>query len=214
MSRNYLEAFVILLISVGLGFFLALPKYNELQEAKVKIAEKNTEIENRQEYFAALSQASIELSQYEANLEKVESAFPDSIDAPALMNFTQTAAMQSGLIVKNISFGGSAAATGAAQPGAATDTATGSALKLGNYSIDGEFIGSYGNFKDFLSRLEFSSRLISADSIEVGAGESSDNNSTGSTTKSANEIKEEEANAIDPILNFKVKLTANYYYKK
>jgi len=40
MSRNYLEAFAIILIAVGVGFFLVLPKYNDLQATKMKIAEK------------------------------------------------------------------------------------------------------------------------------------------------------------------------------
>jgi Tfp pilus assembly protein PilO len=214
MSRNYLEAFIILLIAVGLGFFLVLPQYYKLQEAKMQIAEKNAEIENRQEYFAALSQARIELAQYEANLEKVESAFPDAIDAPALMNFTQTAAMQSGLIVKNISFAGSSATAVASKAAKANADETVPTLKLGNYAIEGELIGSYNNFKDFLSRLEFSSRLINAESIEVAPGASVDATSSKKTApKTAETIKQDKTAALDPVLNFKVKLSANYYKK-
>ena len=215
MSRNYLEAFVILLIAAGLGFFLVLPKYNELQETKVKIAEKNVEIENRQDYFAALSQAAIELSQYEANMEKIESAFPTSIDAPALMNFTQMAAMQSGLIVKNISYSGGGGSM-AAKEGGEEVSVGGSGFKLSDYSIETELIGSYSNFKDFLSRLEFSSRLITTSTVEIGSGETvkaGSSSNKGGAVNSTNAAKDEEVNAIDPILNFKVKLTVNYYKK-
>jgi len=47
-----------------------MPQYNKLRETKLQIAQKQVEIENRQAYFATLNQISIELAQYEANLEK------------------------------------------------------------------------------------------------------------------------------------------------
>jgi Tfp pilus assembly protein PilO len=194
MSRNYLEAFVIILIAAGLGFFLVLPKYSELQEVKVSVA-------------------AIELAQYEANLEKIETAFPETIDAPALMNFVQAAAMQSGLIVKSVTYSGTTvkkviekekkvvAATDAVKP-----------LLLQSYGVDAEFIGSYLNFKDFLARIEYSSRLVSANQISVSA-ESIEGNKESSKSSLVKVVSEEEAKELsaDPILNFKVVLSANYY---
>jgi len=214
MSRNYLEAFVIILIAAGLGFFLVLPKYSDLQDAKVQVVAKNAEIANRQEYFAALSQAAIELAQYEANLEKIETAFPETIDAPALMNFVQAAAMQSGLIVKSVTYSGTtvkkviekekkvAVVADAVKP-----------LQLQSYGVDAEFIGSYLNFKDFLARIEYSSRLVSANQISVSAESLEGNNKESGKSSLTKVISEEEAEelSVDPILNFKVVLSANYY---
>lgn len=206
---------MILLIAAGIGFFLALPKYNDLEETKMKVAEKNAEIENRQEYFAELSRAAIELSQHEANLEKVESAFPQTMDAPAMMDFIQTAAMQSGLIAKDVSFDGGGVSVAAEKAGDGTDTVSArQAFKLNAYAVEGEFIGNYSNFKDFLRRLEFSSRLINTESVEIG--KSMDSEETyGKKTDSggAGDIKDNEEDEINPMLDFKVKLVINYYKK-
>ena len=221
MSRNYLEAFVIILIAAGLGFFLVLPKYSKLQEIKLAIAEKNAEIENRQEYFAELSQAGIELAQYEANMEKIETAFPETVDAPALMNFVQAAAMQSGLIVKGVTYGGTSESKSDKEKKVSADTEAVSTLKLKTYSVGANFIGSYPNFKDFLARIEYSSRLISTDSISVSkesvntsesAKKTAANNSPAkiATIKTV-DGKEVDEQSIDPVLNFKVTLSANYY---
>lgn len=206
---------MILLIAGGIGFFLAFPKYTELQETKVRIAEKIVEIESRQEYFAELSRAAIELSQREANLEKIESAFPQTVDAPAMMDFIKTAAMQSGLIAKDIGFdGGGVSAGGEKADSGADAVAAPQAFKLSAYAVDGEFIGNYSNFKDFLRRLEFSSRLINTESIEIGKN-------TDSETLSGNKTGSEGADATakngdaetNPLLVFKVKLAVNYYLK-
>jgi len=39
MSRNYLEAVAIILITIGAGFFV-MPQYNKLRETKLQIAQK------------------------------------------------------------------------------------------------------------------------------------------------------------------------------
>jgi len=131
------------------------------------------------------------------------------------MNFTQTAAMQSGLIVKAIGYSGSG---NGAIPIAGNEGSTETERKiltLSSYPVEGEFIGSYNNFKDFLARLEFSSRLIAANTIEINSSQASEavsSSKSGGTMKGASTI-DEEAEMVDPILNFKVKLTANYYKK-
>jgi len=221
MSRNYLEAFVILLIAAGLGFFLAVPKYSELQEVKISIAGKNAEIENRQEYFAELSQAAIELAQYEANLEKIETAFPENVDAPALMSFVQAAAMQSGLIVKGVTYGGTSESKSEKEKKASADTEAVKSLRLKTYTVEGSFIGSYLNFKDFLARIECSSRLIGVNLINISreAASTSEPKKASSAKSSlgktalANTAGEEGADqeSLDPVLNFKVSLSVNYY---
>jgi Tfp pilus assembly protein PilO len=211
MSRNYLEAFVIILIAAGLGFFIVLPKYSKLQEVKVSVAEKNAEIENRQEYFAELSQAAIELAQYEANMEKIETAFPKAVDAPALMNFVQAAAMQSGLVVKTVAFGGTTDKVTDKGKKVLAETAA-PVHKLKTYEISGEFVGSYMSFKNFLARIEYSSRLISANTIAVTAENINDAAKKSDKKLGGPVDKEAEKKAqTDPNLNFKVKLSVNYY---
>jgi len=124
------------------------------------------------------------------------------------MNFIQNAAMQSGLIVNDISYSGSSSLNNSSQEEIEAANVGGQLLKLANYTIDGEFNGNYTSFKNFLLRLEFSSRLIAVDSIEIGTS------SVIGANASQNNINAEEqkkANMVDPILNFKVKLVVNYY---
>lgn len=205
MSRNYLEAFVVAIIAIALGFFMVWPRYGELQDIGISIEEKNSEIKNRQDYYANLKDIAAELDQGANNLEKINTALPVNPDGPSLMNFAQAAAMQSGLILKSVDYNGAdnVGIGDVSQAGSLADGKAKTAYQLSSYSVSLVLAGDYANFKDFLSRIERSSRLIGADSVEVGAPEKSEtaNGQSGSA-------KTEEPGGI---LDYAVKLTANYY---
>jgi Tfp pilus assembly protein PilO len=193
MSRNYLEAFVVLIVAAALGFFLVIPKYQELQEIRRQVVEKTAEIKNRQNYYADLAAMAADLDQYRSGFEKIDSALPDNLDAPALMSFAQAAALQSGLAVKNIDFGGASPSSPSGEEG----------LTLQKYGISIQLEGSYANFKNFLSIIERSSRLAAVDSISVkssgvqiavGSGENNNSEKAG-----------------EKPLDYEVKLSAHYY---
>lgn len=198
---------MIILIAAGIGFFLVSPKYLDLQELRFKIAEKNVEIETRQDYFAELSQAALEFNQYEANLEKVETALPVNVDAPAVMNFVQSAAMQSGLIVKTISFAGFSNKVLAKEKKESAGSKAGTSYVMKTYNIEAEFTGDYFGLKDFLSRVESSSRLIGVDSIGITLENVVLKDSQTAEEGDGKEKKESD----NPMLNFSIKLSANYY---
>jgi len=196
MSRNYLEAFTILIITFALGFFLVLPKYQESQDIKRQVEEKKNEIKNRAEYYAGLDAIMADLKYYQENMQKVNTAIPDNLDVAATMNFAQAAAMQAGLAVKGIEHSGAAAVH---------LPASGEPV-LGKYIISIKLAGGYGNFKNFLSIIEHSSRLIAVESVSVRADQEKEEEQ--GQNERVKTIAQEES---EEIIGFEVKLSANYY---
>ncbi len=198
MSRNYLEAFTILIITFALGFFLVLPKYQESQDTKRQVEEKKNEIKNRAEYYAGLDAIMADLEYYQENMQKVDTAIPDNSDVAAMMNFAQAAAMQAGLAVKGIEHSGAAAvpASVSGEP------------VLGKYVVSIQLAGGYGNFKNFLSIIERSTRLIAVESAGVRADQEKEEDQ--SRNEAPKTISQEESGEI---INYEVKLSANYYKK-
>jgi len=200
MSRNYLEAFTILIITFALGFFLVLPKYQESQDIKRQVEEKKNEIKNRAEYYAGLDAIMADLKYYQENMQKVNTAIPDNLDVAATMNFAQAAAMQAGLAVKGIEHSGAAAVRAPV-----SDEPV-----LGKYVVSIQLAGGYGNFKNFLSIIEHSSRLIAVESVGVRADQEEEEKEDQSQNEEDKTTSQEESGEI---INYEVKLSANYYKK-
>jgi Tfp pilus assembly protein PilO len=213
MSRNYLEAFAITILAAGFGFFLTWPKYVELRDIEQKIAKKITEIKNRQDYYDNLERISVQLGDYKDSLAKISSAFPENADSPALMNFIQATAMQSGLVLKSVKYSGAEAlpgvkaavkkSGGAAQSGEATVRHA-----LQKYKVNASLMGSYADFKNFLSRIEGSSRMIELGQIEVDSQEAA---TPKDAQKTSADIVEDDGKGANQILNYEISVLANYY---
>jgi Tfp pilus assembly protein PilO len=215
MSRNYLEAVVVLMVAAALGFFLVYPKYNEFQGIEQQKEEKIAEMKNRREYYADLGLVAADLDRYRDNFKKIDTALPDKPDAPAVMSFIQAAAMQSGLVLKGVDYVGadnmSPSALGARSALAAEQVdpaAEEASAGLQNYRVAVKLAGSYASFKNFLSAINRSSRLIAVDSVGVASVPESEGGSQ-SGNKSAAAGK--DTGGIDKILDYEVKFLANYY---
>ena len=204
MSRNYLEAFAILIIALALGFFLLLPKCQSLRDLQSKVQIKTGELREREEYYAGLRAIMDDLNYYRENLEKIGSALPAGADAAAMMDFAKNAAMHSGLSVKGIEYSGAGADAGGASN--AADDPTLSEVSLKNYTISLKLSGSYGNFKSFLAVIENSSRLITIESLGVASKSEIESGGESPEEKSAPLAAEGEK-----ILDYDVKLSTNYY---
>jgi len=200
MSRNYLEAFAILIIAFALGFFLLLPKTQELRDLQARVQSKTGELKERGEYYAALRAMVDDLSYHREGLEKIGTALPEGADAAAVMDFAQTAEMHSGLSVKDVEYSGTAAGTDTG----ADPTSPEASLK--NYTISLKLSGSYGNFKSFLAVIENSSRLISVESLDIDSKSEIERKGESPEEKSAPLAAEGEK-----ILDYDVKLSTNYY---
>ena len=141
---------IFFIFSFFLFVFLVFPKYQTLNVFKKEVLEKQEEFRSQEKYFETLQDASEELKKYEGPLSKVDSALPKNPSLPELLNFIQKASSQSGLSLKGIS----PAVTLPFEKGEIKET-----------RINFLLVGSYSDFKNFLSILEKSARLIDVENI-------------------------------------------------
>jgi len=153
MSRLFIiVSFLSLALILGIG--LVWPKYQELKFLKQRSEEKRAEIEGREEYLQDLNKAAEVLKNYQNQLAKIDSALPPSLELEVLLNFLQKASSQSGLILKDIK-------PPVSQPSSEEE------LKETELSL--AVSGAYTSFKNFLSILEMTARLIEVESISFSS---------------------------------------------
>lgn len=138
-----------LTLLLGIGFLW--PKYQDLKDIQQKIKNQQAELQSREEYFSGLISISEELKKYQDSLSKINSALPEDPLLPSLCDFLQKAASQSGLVLKGIS------------PSLASPLKELSGIWETSLSLQLE--GSYSSFKNFLSIIEKSARLIEVENI-------------------------------------------------
>ena len=144
-------------LTLILGVGLVWPKYQDLKTLEKKNEEKRAEIRGREEYLQELKKTAEILQNYQIQLAKIDSALPSVPDLPVLFDFLQKVSSQSGLVLKAVS------------------------PPTSRLSLDFEGIketeltllvsGNYSSFKNFLSILEKTSRLIEVESISFSGAE-------------------------------------------
>lgn len=202
MSRNVLESLIIILVALTFGFVVTWPRYQDLQDLKVQAQQKKVELKNKEEYYQDLKEISAQLKSYETNLNKIKSALPSGPSIPALANFLQSISSQSGLILKNLSYGSENTIQSSNQ-----DAIPSSYKKL---EISLSLSGSYGALKDFLSRLEKSSRIIEVKEI-IFVSPPNKKKPPTSKDSSDSEKKPNEETVPEVTYEFALKIRANYY---
>ena len=149
-------------VALILGVMFAWPKFQEIREIQKEVKEKEARIQYEENYFSELRTTKIELEKYKTELAKISSALPSGVDfsVPSLFNFIQKAVSQSGLVLKSISSFTSSGGTGTAN--------------VKNIQFSVQVSGPYSSFKNFLSILEKSARMIEVENISFsgkgGAG--------------------------------------------
>ncbi len=140
-----------LVLTLVLGLTLVWPKYQNIQVLRSNIEVKEAELENKTDYFAQIKETSEKAGEYEENLAKISSALPQSAALSSLFNFLQLATAQTGLLLEKISLVG------------VTDSEEIEEIKETRVSL--EISGAYSAFKNFLTALENSSRIIETEEI-------------------------------------------------
>jgi len=139
-----------LLFALVMVFGVLWLKYTDLSFLQKTIKGKKAELAEEEQYFAKLSQTEEDLSQYKANLAKIDSALPNDPSLASLFNFLQQVSSQTGLVLKGIS-----------PP--LVDTSETSSLKEIHLNL--QLTGSYSSFKSFVASLEKSARLVEIENI-------------------------------------------------
>lgn len=151
---------VSLLLAFGLGFGTLFPKSQHLQTLQNAIQKRQQELKAEQEYFLNIKQIKDRLAEYPEALAKISSALPVGHSVPSLLNFLQKASSQSGLVLKEIS------------PFTTSPAKEAAGIKATQLSFT--VVGSYNSFKNFISTLEKSARLIEIENISFSSPKEGD----------------------------------------
>ena len=154
MNRPIIIA-ICIFITLTLIFLLISPKYQTLVSFKTKIEEKKNELDYLKAYFVELGNFYKDLKGHEPELSKIESALPSDVSPSDLLYFIQTKTSQNGLVLKSASL--------------VTITPSLQRSDIKEYHFSIELSGFYPAFKNFLSTLEESGRLIEIERISFSS---------------------------------------------
>jgi len=143
------------LLALG-GYFLCWPRYKEFQEKKSEIETKDEEIRLKEEYLSNLETLSEKLLTYSEQLSKIDSAFPVNPSSAVIFNFFEKASSQNGLILTQVDM---------------SETQESSEGRIQEIPSSISVSGSYSAFKNFLSAVYASSRIIEVKSINFSSSE-------------------------------------------
>ena len=166
MSRPILT-FIFFFIALGLGFGLVLPKYQSLKVIREEIKNRSIELQNKTEYFEQVKTISRQLEEFREELSKISSALPSDPSLPSLFDFLQKTASQTGLVLEEISLGGIKTRETGKETGEVElkDALAGTK----EIYLDLKLAGTYPSFKDFLSAIEGSARIIQVQQISLSS---------------------------------------------
>jgi len=127
--------------------FFIFPKYQEIADLKDRIEEKTAVLQRKEGYFQNLYDLEKELEGYKESLQKLNTALPaKNPNLPSLFNFLQKAVSENGLVLENM--------------GSFSISSSKTKEELGEVDLELSVLGSYPSFKNLLTTLEKSARLI------------------------------------------------------
>ena len=131
------------------------PRFAELKTTQKDVEGKTNELQMREEYISELNKIKAELEQYSSEVSKTVSALPADPSLPSLFNFLQESSSKSGLVLKTIN------------PFLVSVSKNLPNFRETTFNIG--VAGSYSAFKNFLSTLEKSARMIEVENISFSA---------------------------------------------
>ncbi len=146
--------------SLIMGAVILWPRFQDLREIQAEMGRVSGELQYQEQYFSQLADIQEQFKNYEEKLSKINSALPNDPSLASLFNFLQKASSQSGLILKGIS------------PFTASYSEGNPSLRKTQFSL--ELSGSYPSFKEFLSAIEKSARLIEVENISFSTPKEGD----------------------------------------
>ena len=137
-----------------LGAFV-FPIFQKFRETQAEIKIKETDLENNQEYLAALNDMYSKFEELKPQLSKIDSALPKEPSLPNFLDFIQKTVGENGLVLTEISFS-------EAKPIQEKE-------KIKETSLELNITGKYSAFKNLLLSLEKSARLIEVANISFSS---------------------------------------------
>jgi Tfp pilus assembly protein PilO len=179
-----LTPLILILLSVGIFFFLIDPQYKKVQALQAEVAENNRTLEiakKLREKREELREKFNRISQEEkAELEKL---LPDTVDNVRLIIDINNVAEQFGIVIRNININtndgaesdsGSVRSQGSSFEGVIEENAIKyvDTSKIGVITFSFSVSAKYEVFLEFLKQLEESLRIVDIRNIEISRGSS------------------------------------------
>ncbi|MFH1714313.1 MAG: type 4a pilus biogenesis protein PilO [Candidatus Nealsonbacteria bacterium] len=146
-------SFFIFIVVMGAVFLW--PKYQKLQETQRNIKGAGVQIQEDRDYFANLEEINSKLREHQTELDKVLSSLPDDPSLPSVFSYLQETVPTSGLILEEI--------------GSFSTVNVGSNINIRESKFSIDVTGYYQNFKNLLSVLEKSSRIIEIERVSFSS---------------------------------------------
>lgn len=158
MSRLFpIISISLLVLMILVGIFLWLPKYQNFSYLRGELKAIDDGLKEKEEHLSELRIVSEKLGEYSSQLSKIDSALPLEPLIPGLFNYFQNVSSANGLILENINSEEFSSLEGS--PG----------IREIPFSLS--VSGSYSSFKNLLSSLYFSARLIEVESVSFSSEE-------------------------------------------
>jgi Tfp pilus assembly protein PilO len=142
---------VFLIVLIALGALLWWPQFQKFFDLRKELTAKESQIQEKREYFSRLEEYEDRLENYDEELEKIEYALPSKISLPALFSFFQQLCAVNGLVLEGMSSG--------------KELSPENSSSSQEFEFSATISGSYEKFKDFLDLLYKNSRMIDVASI-------------------------------------------------
>lgn len=159
MKKGDLYLSILFLFFTGLIFvFLISPRENSYSRAKFLAKEKEREFLEFNQYVQELKETSEKIKNYQNQISKIETAIPDDPEIFRLFNFIQEKASESGILLAGVG-----------------NIVSEEKETTKSWVMDFRINGDYPSFKNFLSLLEKSSRMIRLEKISFSLPQKGEN---------------------------------------
>ncbi len=158
----------VVLLSLGIIFFLVIPAYKALETNKVQLAEDKLNLQYRRDYVKEIKKDREEMQKDEKSVSKVNFALPQDVSFASLFNFLQFEAQMDGLTLKQVN-------VPVEIPLVLQKEVTGKRgrrrsiirqrTNLDYYPFKASVKGPYESFKNFVLHLQNSARMIEINNI-------------------------------------------------
>lgn len=153
MPIRLIIVIIMLISTIIVGIFLLWPKFQDFQQVKYDIEQKESELSSKTAYYSKIRGIWSRLEEYNDVLLRIDAAFPSAYSVPALFYYLQKTAGESGLILEDLSLG----------------RVSGEKIKGMDVSL--KISGSYSSLNAFLSALENSERFFMVKNISFSSPE-------------------------------------------
>ena len=150
--NRLLITFLCFAVVIGVGMFLVMPEYQEYRGLAVNINDQKADLQYYRDYSAELRKIEAKLESYQETISKIEDFLPTEFSIPLFYANIQNMSSQSGMILTNIQEDG---------------IQEKEEIKERFYNLT--VVGDFSSFKNFLSDLEKSAKLIEVEHFSLSA---------------------------------------------